>query len=96
MTFSSLAKKEATNRCPSVRHHSAIFDIWVTIVALVTWRPIIDDSLLSGVGVRLAPIVNRVLQRKFHAVGVSRAVAGKAQLIALAVIIVERVWVFGF
>ena len=79
-----------------MRHDSAIFHIRIPIIAFISLLPVVDHPFLPGVGIGLASIVVRDFQRVFHAVGVGGAVIGEIQLVALAIVILERVGVFGF
>ena len=77
-------------------HEPAVFHIRVSIRAGITFLPVIDRPLLPSVSIGFAPIVNWFFQRVLLAVGVRGTVAGKLQLVALAVVLVKGVGVLGF
>lgn len=79
-----------------MRHHPAIYHIRFPIRALIALLPVIDHPLFPGLSIRFAPIVCRDFHGVLHAVDVRGAVIGEFQLVALAVVIVEGVGVFGF
>ena len=91
-----LAQNKAPSGCTSMRHNPAVYDIRVSIIALIAVHPVIDHPLLPSISIALAPIVDRIFQGELHAVSVRGAVAWKIQLVALAVVILEGVGIFSF
>lgn len=91
----SFAKQETTCGSTVVSHDPAIVYQRMPIVSNFTWFLIVDDALISLIGIALATIVYAtVLERILLTVLVRWAVLGEGQLVALGVVVVKRMWVF--